>query len=293
MMSPEVLQGLALVRSALFMPASNARAVEKARSLAADMIILDLEDAVADDAKDAARDAAVAAAATGFGERLCAIRINGGDAPWHDADVAAVAGSAADVIVVPKVEDAGDMAALARRLGKPVIAMIETPQGLYAARDIAAVDGVAGLFAGTNDLAAELGLELEQGQANGQGRAGLCLSLQMIVLAAAAARIPAFDGVNNNLDDLTDFHAECAEARRFGFVGKTLIHPKQVEPANAAFAPTAAQLDDARALIAAASGGAERFRGRMVEAMHVAQARRLLARAGIAEPDPAASDPAA
>ena len=260
------------VRSALFMPASNLRAMEKARGLPADMVILDLEDAVSEDAKLSARDGAVAAAA-GFEGRLCAIRINGAGTLWHDADSIAVAASVADVVVVPKVEDAAAIAALAARLGKPVIAMIETPAGLYAARQIASAPGVAGLFAGTNDLAAEIGIPADA------GRSGLALALQMIVLAAAAARIPAFDGVNNNLDDLTAFDAECRAARNLGFSGKTLIHPKQIDPCNAAFSPDAAAIEDARALIAAAQGGAERFRGRMIETMHVAQARALLARA--------------
>lgn len=267
------------VRSALFMPASNERAVVKARALPADMIILDLEDAVADDFKDVARDSAVIAAAEGFGARTCAIRINAADHRCHAADVAAVALSTAMVIVVPKVEDATAIAALAARVGKPVVAMIETPAGLYAARDIAAAQGVVGLFAGVNDLAAALGIP------PGSGSEGLTLALQMIVLAAAAAGIPAFDGVNNDLDDLTGLKLEAARARAFGFAGKTLIHPKQVEPCNAAFSPAAAEVADAQALIAAATGGAERFRGRMIETMHVDQARTILNRAATAATD--------
>lgn len=258
------------VRSALFLPATNPRAVAKARTSPCDLVILDLEDSVRDADKAAARDAALAAVAEGFGGRPAAIRINAVGTAWHADDLAAAAGSAADLLVLPKAERAGDVAAVAAR-GKPVLAMIESPRGLLAAVDIAAVGGVAGLIAGTNDLAAALRLP------DTAERAGLALALQTIVLAARAAGILALDGVWNRLDDAEGLARVCRDGRSSGFDGKTLIHPDQIDAANRAFGPSEAELDDARALVAAATGGAERFRGRMVEAMHVEAARRLLA----------------
>lgn len=259
-------------RSALFLPASNPRAIEKARTLDCDMLILDLEDAVPDDRKDEARAAAVAAVAKGFGERLVAIRLNGCGTAWHEADLAALAGSAVALVVVPKVEEAAAVAGIAAVLSKPVYAMIETPAGVLAAPGIAAANGVTGLIAGTNDLAHALHLPTGP-------RIGLALALQSIVLAARAAGVVALDGVWNRLDDAEGLVAECAEGRMWGFDGKTLIHPNQIEAANRAFAPSAAEVEDARALVEAVVSGAARFRGRMVEAMHVAAARAILARA--------------
>lgn len=261
-------------RTALFLPASNPRAIAKARTLACDMVILDLEDAVKPEDKDTARTAAVAAVAEGFGDRIAAIRVNGADTEGHAADLAAVAGSAADCVVVPKVEDAATAARIAAAAGKPILAMIETPAGVLAAAGIAAVPGVAGLIAGTNDLKATLGIPAAA------GRAGLSLALQTVVLAARAGNAWALDGVFNALADAEGLAAECREGRALGFDGKTLIHPGQIAAADAAFAPTADEIADARALLTAAGGGAERFRDRMIEAMHVAQARRLLERAG-------------
>lgn len=261
-------------RTALFLPASNPRAIAKARTLDADMVILDLEDAVRPDAKDAARAGAVAAAGEGFGDRLCAIRINGAGTPEHEADIAAVAATACDFVVVPKVEQAGAARAVAAACAKPVLAMIETPAGVLAAAAIAAEPGVAGLIAGVNDLRAELGIPA------GAGREGLSLALQTVVLAARAGGGWAIDGVFNAIEDAAGLAAECRHGRMLGFDGKSLIHPNQIAPAAEAFGPTAAEIEEAEALIAAATGGAERFRGRMVEPMHVAQARALLARAG-------------
>lgn len=259
-------------RSALFLPASNMRAIAKARTLPADMLILDLEDAVPAADKASARDAAIAAVAEGFGGRVMAIRCNAADSDWHAADVAAIAGSAADLLVVPKVEQVDMIAWTAQQAGKPIFAMIETPAGLLAAAHIAAVPGVEGLIAGTNDIAHALRLPA------GGGRAGLVLALQTIVLAARAAGIIALDGVWNRLDDAEGLAAECAEGRRYGFDGKTLIHPSQIDTANAGFGPSDAEIEDARALVEAAVAGAVRFRGRMVEAMHVATARQILER---------------
>ncbi|CAN5394032.1 CoA ester lyase [soil metagenome] len=258
-------------RTTLFLPASNARAIEKARGLAVDMVLLDLEDAVKPAAKGDARTAAVAAAEQGFGNRLCAIRVNAIDSEYYAADVAAVAASNADLAVLPKVEDAATAARFADAVGKPMLAMIETPAGIYAAREIAAV--ARGLIAGTNDLRATLKLPATA------PRASLSLALQAIVLAARAEGAWALDGVFNLLDDPAGLEAECVEGRGLGFDGKTLIHPNQVEIATRAFSPTEAELEEARALVAAANGGAERFRDRMIEAMHVDQAKALLARA--------------
>jgi citrate lyase subunit beta/citryl-CoA lyase len=263
--------GLRLCRSLLFLPASNPRAIEKARELEADMIFLDLEDAVKPEDKEAARDAAVAAAAQGFGGRPVAIRVNKIGNFWHEADVAAVKASAAAFAILPKVQAAAETESVAARAGKPVLAMIETAAGVLEAHRIAPY--TAGLIAGTNDLSADLGLP------PGSGRRGLTHCLQEIVLAARAAGVAAFDGVYNGLDDKAGLEAECGEGRAFGFDGKTLIHPNQIEAANRIFGPSADELDAARRLVAAATGGAERFEGRMIEAMHVEEARRLLARA--------------
>lgn len=266
---------LAAVRSALFLPASNARAIAKARTLPADLVILDLEDAVPEDAKDEARAAALAAAGEGGFAGLLAVRINGLGTTWHAADVAALTGAVGvDFVVVPKAEEAVTCRVLTAELGKPLLAMIETPVAVLNAAHIAWTDGIEGLIVGPNDLAATLRLP------PGAGRTSLGFALQSIVLAARAAGVIALDGVWNRLDDPQGFEAECADGRRLGFDGKTLIHPSQVEPCNRLFSPDAAEVEEAEALVAAATGGAERFRGRMVETLHVAAAKRLLARAG-------------
>ena len=263
---------LRLCRSLLFLPASNPRAIAKARGLAADMVVLDLEDAVKAEDKEAARAAAVEAAAEGFGG-LCAIRINPSE-PWHAADLEAVAASRADYVIVPMTPGPEAPRAAARATAKPVLAMIETARGVLAAAAIA--PETAGLIAGTNDLAADLGLR------PGGDRLALRTALQTILLAARAAGVAAFDGVYNKLDDADGFAAQCAEGRAFGFDGKSLIHPAQVGPANRLFGPTGAEVEAARRLLAAATGGAERFEGEMIERMHVEQARRLLAKARVA-----------
>jgi (3S)-malyl-CoA thioesterase len=258
-------------RTALFLPASNPRAIAKARGLATDMVILDLEDAVREDAKAEARAAAVDAVAEGFGHRLCAIRINGIESGEHADDLAAVSRSTCDFVVLSKVETAEDAAAVAEATAKPLLAMIETPLGVLAAADIAGVPGVGGLIAGANDLRATLGIP-------GGGREGLSLSLQTIVLAARASAVWAIDGVFNALDDPEGLRAECRHGRALGFDGKSLIHPGQIEIASRAFGASEAELADAHALLEAATGGAERFGDRMIEAMHVEQARALIER---------------
>lgn len=259
-------------RSLLYLPASNPRAIEKARTLPADLIILDLEDAVKPGLKDEARAAAVTAIASGFGERLTAIRVNAPDTDWHIPDLVAVRASACDFVVLPKVEATDVAEAVAEKTGKPLLAMIETPRAVQNVAAIAHGFDVVGLIAGTNDLANELHIPPDS------GRAGLSLALQTIVLAARSAGIWAFDGVFNDLANDDGLTAECDEGRRFGFDGKTLIHPGQIDAANRRWSPSASEIEAARALIAAASGGAERLGDRMIETMHVEMARRLLAR---------------
>lgn len=261
------------VRSALFLPASNPRAIAKARGLGADLVILDCEDAVRPEDKDAARAAAVTAAAEGFDDALAAMRVNGTGHPAHDADAAAVRASAADLAILPMAEDPRAVAAFAEAVAKPVCVMIETPAAVLGCAALAAVPGVVGLIAGTNDLCAATGIRVDA------GRAGLVTALQTMLLAARAAGIAVFDGVHNRLDDPAGFDAEARQGALFGFDGKALIHPNQIAPANRIFAPTAQEIEDAEALVAAAGEGAARFRGRMVEALHVDEARRLLARA--------------
>lgn len=201
------------------------------------------------------------------------IRINlDPDARASAADCAAVAGSGADFVVVPKVQDTGLVDEVARLTGKPVLAMIETPFAVLHLREIVSAHGLAGLIAGTNDLAAELRLPGDR------PRERMSAALQMIVCAARARGIPAWDGVFNRLDDPDGFKAEAADSRALGFDGKSLIHPDQIAPCQAAFAPSAAEIARAERLVAAAGGGAERFEGAMIEEMHVAAARRLLER---------------
>ncbi|WP_332816795.1 HpcH/HpaI aldolase/citrate lyase family protein [Sphingopyxis sp.] len=260
-------------RSLLYVPGSNARALEKAAGLAADMLIIDLEDAVPADRKAEARAAMRAAVAAGFPGKRVAVRINGTGSSEQAADIAALADLTLDAVVLPKVDAPGDLGP-ARGLGIAVLAMIETPVAIYAARDIAADPAVAGLIAGLNDLAHELKLP------DGMDRGAMGHAIQAIVLAARAGGVWGFDGVYNAIDDAAGFVAEAAEGRRLGFDGKTLIHPSQVDPCNAAFAPSAREIAAAEALVAAATGGAQRHEGRMIEDMHVAAARALLARAG-------------
>lgn len=265
------ITALRFCRSLLFLPASNPRAIEKARELDADMIVLDCEDAVKPEDKMAARKAAVLAAADDFGGRPVAIRMNGHGTPHYQGDVVAFRHSEAAFLILPKVEGKDDVMATSGLLGKPVLAMIETAKGVLSAADIA--PHASGLIAGTNDLSADLGIPL------GASRAGLSHSLQQVVLAARAAGVPAFDGVYNGLEDEEGLIRQCEEGRSYGFDGKSLIHPSQIAAANRIFSPGADQIAAAERLIAAASGGAERFEGRMIETMHVDQARAVLAKA--------------
>ena len=258
------------VRSLLFLPASNPRAIAKAREAGADMVVLDLEDAVKPEDKSAARDAAVKAAATEWPMPV-AIRVNGVGTEWHSLDLDAVAGSNAQFTVLPRAVSAHLVHGFAEAVSKPVLAMIETAAGVLAAAEIAVE--TAGLIAGTNDLRADLRLPLDA------TREPIGASLQLIVLAARAAGVAVFDGVWNQLTDLDGFTKEASEGRMLGFDGKSLIHPDQIAPCHRAFAPTEAEIDHARKLVAAFKGGAERFEDQMIERMHVEAAERVLARA--------------
>ncbi|MET0371946.1 MAG: CoA ester lyase [Sphingobium sp.] len=260
-------------RSLLFLPASNPRAIAKAQTLPCDMVILDLEDAVPDDRKGEARAGAVEAVKRGFGGRIMAVRINVEGTPWHGMEMVALKGTAANYVVLPKVESARQVKDVFSVTQKPVIAMIESASGVLAAREIAATEGAAGLFMGNNDLRRDLGIPPSA------GREGLALAMQSVILAARATEIAVFDGVYNRLEDEAGLEAECLAGHALGFDGKTLIHPGQISAANRIFGPDAQALADARRLIEAATGGAERFEGRMIETMHVEEARALVARA--------------
>jgi citrate lyase subunit beta/citryl-CoA lyase len=271
------------LRSVLYMPSSNERALEKAKSIPCDGLILDLEDAVAPDAKPAAREAACAAAASGdYGRRTLTIRANGIGTEWHDADLAAAADAGPDAVVVPKVNSADEVGLLVDALEKAgapdrtkLWAMIETPVAVLDVLSIArASERLTCLVMGTNDLVKELYAE------HVPGRAPILPSLHTALLAARAAGIAILDGVYNDVKDADGYLAECAQGRQMGFDGKTLIHPGQVEVANAAFAPSEQAVDDARGLIAAFEdghhSGVVTYNGRMVEALHVESARRTL-----------------
>lgn len=257
------------VRSVLFLPASNPRAIAKAREAGADLVVLDLEDAVKPDHKSAARDAAVEAAATPWPMPV-AIRVNGVGTEWHSLDLDAVAQSKADLAIVPRASSGHLIHDFAAAVAKPVLAMIETAAGVLAAGEIA--PETAGLIAGTNDLRADLRLPLDS------TREPVSASLQLIVLAARAAGVAVFDGVFNRLDDPDGFLKEAEEGRRLGFDGKSLIHPNQIAACHRTFAPSPAEIERAERLIAAFNGGAERFGNEMIERMHVEAAQRVLER---------------
>jgi citrate lyase subunit beta / citryl-CoA lyase len=271
-------------RSVLYMPSSNAKALEKAKTLPVDAIIFDLEDAVAPDAKPAAREAAAAAVGSGdYGSRELTIRVNGIGTEWHDADIAAAAQAGPDAIVVLKVNSADEVRTLVAAIdagGAPerttLWAMIETPQAILHAEQIAsASDRLGCLVMGTNDLVKELFAE------HVPGRAPLLTSLSLAVLAARSAGVSILDGVYNDVRDEDGFRAECEQGRAMGFDGKTVIHPGQVAAANTAFAPSEQAVEDARGILAAwdagAGSGVVTYQGRMIENLHVATAQRTLA----------------
>ncbi len=274
-------------RSVLYMPAANARALEKAKTIAADAVIFDLEDAVAPDAKEAARDQAVAAASSGdYGHREITIRCNGLDTEWGTADLQAIAGSGAAAVVVPKVSSVDDVDAVSAQLdgaGAPatmrIWPMIETPRAIFDVRDIAAHSRVDVLVMGTNDLARELRAGLVR------GRHPLLPHLATALLAAREAGVAILDGVYNDVRDPDGFRIECVQGVEMGFDGKTLVHPDQVAIANDVWAPSDDEIEHARKVIAAfeeaeAGGqGVITVDGTMIENLHVENARRVLATA--------------
>ncbi|MEL6566444.1 MAG: CoA ester lyase [Pseudomonadota bacterium] len=269
------------LRSVLYIPGSKPRALDKARGLPVDAIIFDLEDAVSMDEKDSARDTLAEALATGgYGQRMKVIRINGLDTAWGLADAVAAAGMGADAILLPKVDSPADLDALAAHTGDmPLWAMMETPLGMLNAADIAAHPRLEGMVMGTNDLAKELQSRFRPDRLPLHTGLGLC------VLAAKAHGVAIIDGVYNAFKDADGLRAECEQGRDMGFDGKTLIHPAQVDVANAAFSPSEDEVDLARRQIAAfeeaeaAGQGVAVVDGRIVENLHIVTARETLAKA--------------
>lgn len=266
-------------RSVLYIPAANARAMEKARSLPADAIIFDLEDAVAPSEKAAARDLLSQALLSDYGSRARIVRINGLDTQWAEGDARAFA-RGADAVLIPKVSRSADLDRVADLVPDTQLwAMMETAEGMLNAAEIAAHPRLAGMVMGTNDLAKELGARFRPDRLPMMAGLGLCL------LAARAHRRVIVDGVFNAFKDDDGLRAECEQGRDMGFDGKTLIHPAQLAVANAVFAPTEAEIDLARRQIAAfdeakAQGkGVAVVDGRIVENLHVETARAALARA--------------
>jgi citrate lyase subunit beta/citryl-CoA lyase len=283
-------------RSTLYMPGANTRALEKARTLPCDAVILDLEDAVAPDAKATARVQVMAAVtARGFGAREVIVRINGLDTAWWLDDLKAAAQAAPDGVLVPKVSKPSDLRTVAEQLAAiapfsriELWAMIETPLAIINAAEIAAAAGdgetrLAGFVMGTNDLAKATRARMMD------GRAPMVPWLATALLAAHAHGIDILDGVYNDIHDVEGFRRECVQGRDMGFDGKTLVHPNQIAPCNAAFSPTADEIEEARRIIAVFelpenhARGVVQFDGRMVERMHADIARRTVALAdGIA-----------
>ncbi len=280
-------------RSVLYMPGSNPRALEKALDLPADVLILDLEDAVAPEAKLQAREAVVKAIQQGFGDREVLVRINGLDTRWWVEDIDAAASARPDAVLVPKVSSPRQLQDLAARLVDMgtdphvrVWAMMETPLAMLNVRDIAAAaldseTRLAGFVMGTNDLAKDTRARLVP------GRAPMLPWLMNCLAAARAYGLDILDGVYNDIGDADGFAAECRQARDLGFDGKTLIHPRQIEPCNEAFSPTPEEVDVARKIIAAfdlpenENKGVLQVDGRMVERLHAEMARRTVAIADV------------
>jgi len=273
-------------RSVLYMPGANTRALEKARTLPADALIFDLEDAVAPDAKEAARtNVVLAAESRAYGKREIVIRCNGLGTPWGESDIAAIAKSGADAILVPKVESAAavtHVVSLLDQAGAPdtmtVWAMMETPKGILRAEEIAGSHPRLALFImGTNDLVKDMRAQ------HTPMRLPLITALGIGMLAARAHGLAILDGVYNDIKDVDGFKAVCRQGLEMGFDGKTLIHPTQVEPCNEIFAPSAAELEMAGKIVVAfktaqAEGkGVVTVDGRMIENLHVEQAERALA----------------
>lgn len=264
------------------MPASNARAIEKARALPCDAVIFDLEDAVAPEDKIAARKSALeAVAAGGFGQRKVVIRVNAIETPWGADDLRALGSSQADAVLIPKIASVAEFSEVRGLIGPglPIWGMVETPRALLNLGQIAAAAGdlgVTALVAGTNDLAKELRCR------SGNFRAPLLPFLSLIVAAARSAGIVALDGVSNKLDDDKAFTEECQQGLEWGFDGKTLIHPSQIASANRVFSPDPAEVEWARKIVAAfeepenAGRAVIRLEGTMVELLHREEAERTL-----------------
>ena len=280
------MSGIQPRRSALYLPASNARAIEKAGQLDCDVVILDLEDAVAPEAKDGARANAVEAIrGAGFGRRELVVRVNGLETPWGEEDLRAISAAGPDAILVPKVSDAGDVRRYDRAIDSApasmqLWAMIETAACLFHLSEIGATASETRLsmfVLGTNDLAKETGATLTVKRDPFLGALGLA------VAAARAHGLGILDGVFNDLENQAGFAAQCTQGAEFGFDGKTLVHPRQIEPCNTAFSPAPEALAWAQTVIDAfdlpenEAKGAIRVDGRMVERLHLAQARRALA----------------
>ncbi len=269
-------------RSVLYMPGSNARALDKARGLAADALILDLEDAVSPDRKAEARDLVSGAVATGgYGERRLLVRINGLDTPWGFDDLAAAVAMLPDAILVPKVAGPGDIAPVRAAIGEADIeiwAMMESPQGILNAAEIAAAEGMAGFVMGTNDLLKDIGARPRA------DRVSMLSALSTCVLAARAHGLICIDGVYNAFRDDEGLRAECDQGRDLGMVGKSLIHPAQIAVTNEVFTPSGDEIALAERQVAAfdaaqADGsGVAVLDGRIVENLHVAAARATLAK---------------
>lgn len=274
-------------RSALYMPGSNARALEKAKALAADVVIFDLEDAVAPEAKASAREQVMAAVTGGgYGQRELVVRINGLDTPWGQEDLAKAAAAAPDAILVPKVSTAAQLAEVGRALASApervsIWAMIETTLGILNLREIAEAarnpaTRLTCFVLGTNDLVKETRAELDE------NRTAALYWLSAAVTAARAYGIDVLDGVYNSFKDIEGFRRECIQGRRLGMDGKTLIHPDQIAPANEIFSPAAAEVEWARKVIAAfgepqnQGKGVITVDGRMVELLHAEIARRTV-----------------
>lgn len=277
-------------RSALYMPGSNTRALEKAKTLDVDCLILDLEDAVAPDVKhDARQNIAAAVKGGGYGDREVVIRVNGMDTPWAEDDLVAAVNAAPDAILIPKVNAPADLERVAQQLkvldapkGLELWAMMETPEAMLNAAAIGACGKDAGVnlscfIMGTNDLAKETGARLLP------GRTVMIPWLMTCVAAARAGGIDIIDGVYNNFQDAEGFSAECAQGADMGMDGKTLIHPKQIEACHAAFSPSEDEIAWARRINAAfaepenAGKGAIQVDGKMVERLHAEMGRRVIA----------------
>lgn len=275
-------------RSCLYMPGANTKALEKAKTLAADVLLLDLEDSVAPEAKDAARDqVATAVRAGGYGRREVIVRVNGLTTPWGRDDIRAACAAGPDGVLAPKVERGEDVEALDDALTEAGLAddaslwvMIETPRAIFNLAEIAdAARGtrLAVFVMGMNDLAKETRARLAS------GRAAFSYALGLGVAAARLGRLTAIDGVFNDIADGAGFEAECRQGLEFGFDGKTLIHPSQIDAANTVFAPSQEEVARARAVIAAfalpenAGKGVIKVDGRMAELLHLAEARRIVA----------------